>query len=66
MLAAAALSEGESVRVIAMLWTQLTEFPGDPALLINLGVAHAQGGNDAEARAVEAQSRRFSLYKCVG
>ncbi len=50
-LAAAALTEGESIRAIAMLRAQLEEFPGDPALLINLGIAYAQGGNDAEARA---------------
>lgn len=50
-LAAATLSEGESVRAIAMLKTALEEHPGDPAILINLGIAYAQAGSDAEARA---------------
>lgn len=49
-LAAATLFEGESVRAIALLRAELEEHPGDPALLINLGIAYAQGGNDAEAR----------------
>lgn len=50
-LAAAALSEGESLRAISMLRAELEEYPGDPALLINLGIAYAQNGNVAEARA---------------
>ncbi|WP_252258375.1 tetratricopeptide repeat protein [Erythrobacter aurantius] len=50
-LAVQPLAQGESVRAIAMLKTALEEAPGDPALLINLGIAYAQGGNDAEARA---------------
>ncbi len=50
-LAAQTLSDGESVRAIAMLKTALEQEPNDPALLINLGIAYAQSGNDAEARA---------------
>jgi Flp pilus assembly protein TadD len=49
-LAAVTLSDGESVRAIAILSAQLEEFPNDPALLINLGIAFAQSGNDADAR----------------
>jgi len=49
-LAAQSLSEGESVRAITMLKSALQDAPNDPALLINLGIAYAQGGNDAEAR----------------
>jgi len=49
-LAAASLSQGESVRAIAMLQAELEQYPGDPALLINLGIAYAQSGSDAEAR----------------
>lgn len=49
-LAAQPLAEGESVRAIAMLKSALRDSPEDPALLINLGIAYAQGGNDAEAR----------------
>jgi len=50
-LAAETLSAGESIRAISMLRTALEEQPNDPALLINLGIAYAQSGNDAEARA---------------
>lgn len=50
-LAAASLADGESVRAIAVLKTALEKAPGDPALLINLGIAYAQSGSDAEARA---------------
>lgn len=50
-LAVQPLAQGESVRAIAMLKTALEDTPGDPALLINLGIAYAQGGNEAEARA---------------
>ena len=49
-LAAASLSEGESVRAIAMLRAELEQYPEDPALLINLGIAYAQTGSDSEAR----------------
>ena len=33
-----------------MLKAELEEHPGDPALLINLGIAYAQNGSTAEAR----------------
>ncbi|WP_416228124.1 tetratricopeptide repeat protein [Qipengyuania sp. ASV99] len=49
-LAAETLADGESVRAIAMLKAELAEYPGDPALLINLGIAYAQSGSIAEAR----------------
>ena len=49
-LAAETLSDGESVRAIALLKAALEKQPGDPALLINLGIAYAQAGSDAEAR----------------
>lgn len=49
-LAAEILADGESVRAIAMLKAELEEHPGDPALLINLGIAYAQNGSTAEAR----------------
>ncbi len=48
-LAAQTLSDGESVRAIAQLRAALDQSPGDPALLINLGIAYAQSGSDAEA-----------------
>jgi len=50
-LAAATLADGENVRAIVMLQSALEEAPGDPGLLINLGIAYARGGNDTEARA---------------
>ena len=49
-LAAETLEQGESVRAIAMLESELAKFPGDPALQINLGIAQAQAGNEAAAR----------------
>ncbi len=49
-LAAVSLLAGESVRAIAMLQSELEQYPNDPALLINLGIAYAQAGNEAEAR----------------
>ena len=48
-LASATLADGQSNKAIRMLEAQLQSAPGDPALLINLGIAHAQTGNDAEA-----------------
>lgn len=50
-LAAETLAEGENLRAIALLKAELEAYPGDPALLINLGIAQAQRGNEAEARA---------------
>lgn len=49
-LASETLADGQSLRAISMLEAELAQHPGDPALLINLGIAHAQRGNDAEAR----------------
>lgn len=49
-LAAQPLSDGQAERAITMLEAELAQHPGDPALLINLGIAHAQSGNDGEAR----------------
>jgi Flp pilus assembly protein TadD len=49
-LAAASLAEGDADRAISMLESQLAQYPGDPALLINLGIAHAQNGDEAKAR----------------
>lgn len=48
-LAAESLSDGESLRAIAQLRAALGQQPGDPALLINLGIAYAQAGSDGEA-----------------
>ncbi|MEM7781016.1 MAG: tetratricopeptide repeat protein [Pseudomonadota bacterium] len=50
-LAADTLSEGQTAAAITMLEAELEQAPGDPALLINLGIAHAQTGNAGEARA---------------
>ena len=49
-LAAEPLARGEQVEAIAILERQLADDPNDPALLINLGIAQAQRGNDAAAR----------------
>ncbi len=50
-LAAASISKGEHLRAIAILEDQLEQHPNDPAFLINLGIAHAQRGEDERARA---------------
>lgn len=50
-LAAETLANGNTTRAIQMLEAQLQEYPGDPALLINLGIAHARNGSEAEALA---------------
>lgn len=49
-LASASLANGEVAKAIQMLEAELKEYPNDPALLINLGIAHAQTGNEAGAR----------------
>ena len=49
-LAADTLAQGHALRAIAFLEGELEEQPGDPALLINLGIAHAQLGNEDDAR----------------
>lgn len=49
-LAAETLSDGRTLQAISQLEAQLQANPGDPALLINLGIAQAQRGQTAEAR----------------
>ena len=50
-LAAETLADGNSFRAISLLQSELEQHPDDPALLINLGIAQAQAGFEAEARA---------------
>lgn len=50
-LSAQTLSDGQTIRAIAALESELEAHPGDPALLINLGIAHAQIGETEKARA---------------
>lgn len=50
-LAARSLVEGKAAAAIVMLEKKLEEAPHDPALHINLGIAYAHRGNDAQARA---------------
>lgn len=50
-LAAESIVEGKTLHAIAILEAELEKHPGDPALLINLGIAQAQDGDDAAARA---------------
>ncbi|KEO90188.1 hypothetical protein EH31_08845 [Erythrobacter longus] len=49
-LASAALVDGNASTAIELLQSELKEAPQDPAILINLGIAYAQTGNEAEAR----------------
>ena len=49
-LSAAALSDGQTNRAINALTAELESHPGDPALLINLGIAQAQSGLTQDAR----------------
>lgn len=51
-LGAASLAEGRGVEAIRVLEDELTENPRDPAVLINLGIAHAHRGDDVKARAL--------------
>ncbi|MCK0127699.1 tetratricopeptide repeat protein [Erythrobacter sp. F6033] len=51
-LGAASLAKGESGQAIRALEPQLKSNPSDPALLINLGIAFAQAGEEAKARAM--------------
>lgn len=59
-LAASSLVAGRSEEAIRMLEEARVADGDDPAVLINLGIAHAQLGRDAEARALfnEALSKR--------
>ena len=49
-LASASLADGEAYKAIQKLEAEIKAYPNDPALRINLGIAHAQAGNEAEAR----------------
>ncbi|MEP0391917.1 MAG: tetratricopeptide repeat protein [Erythrobacter sp.] len=49
-LASAALVSGDTSAAIEMLRSQLRQHPNDPAVMINLGIALAQTGSEAEAR----------------
>lgn len=51
-LAAHAISSGRDSEAIAALEEQREASPNDPAVLINLGIAHAHQGNDEQARAM--------------
>ena len=46
------LAEGQSFKAIAALEKRVEAAPEDPALLINLGIAHAQAGDANMARAM--------------
>ncbi len=50
-LAAAPLAAGQQDRALAILMKAAEANPHDPAVLINLGIAHAHRGDDAKARA---------------
>jgi len=49
-LASTALVGGNTTVAIDMLKKELRQYPNDPALMINLGIALAQSGKEAEAR----------------
>ncbi|MEO1729904.1 MAG: tetratricopeptide repeat protein [Pseudomonadota bacterium] len=51
-LASETLANGEAKRAIEALERSVEEAPEDPALLINLGIAHAQAGSSDKARAL--------------
>ncbi|MBV7266430.1 tetratricopeptide repeat protein [Erythrobacter ani] len=51
-LGAASLSEGKGVEAMQVLESELDANPHDPAVLINLGIAHAHRGDDVKARAL--------------
>ncbi|TRD12023.1 hypothetical protein FGU71_09235 [Erythrobacter insulae] len=51
-LGAASLVQGKSASAIQTIEPQLDETPHDPALLINMGIAFAQTGDDAKARSL--------------
>ena len=50
-LAAQPLAAGRGTEALAVLEKAAAANPHDPAVLINLGIAHAQAGDDAKARA---------------
>lgn len=49
---AASLAEGKRGKAIRLLEAELEKQPEDPGMLINLGIAYAQRGDDARARAL--------------
>ena len=49
-LAADTLTDGRTMQAIAQLQSELDLHPGDPAILINLGIAQAQSGREQDAR----------------
>ena len=51
-LASETLAKGEADEAIEALERSVKEAPEDPALLINLGIAHAQAGSLETARAL--------------
>ncbi|MFL0355897.1 tetratricopeptide repeat protein [Erythrobacter sp. GH1-10] len=51
-LASASLAQGREGEAIRVLESELAANPDDPAILINLGIAHAQRGDDTRARAL--------------
>ena len=55
-LAADSLAAGRKGEAIAALTRAIAEDPNDPAVLINLGIAYAQQGDDAKARAAFEQA----------
>nr|WP_298929715.1 tetratricopeptide repeat protein [uncultured Erythrobacter sp.] len=69
-LSSEALARGESESAILKLEKQVEESPNDPALLINLGIAYAQSGDDAKARlmfkAAMSSSEEFDLETADG
>ena len=50
-LAVESIASGEALEAIALLRQELRAHPNDPALLINLGIALAHSGQEADARA---------------
>jgi tetratricopeptide (TPR) repeat protein len=55
-LAARPLAAGQSSAAIATLEKASVAMPHDPALLINLGIAYAQSGEEAKAKAAFEQA----------
>ena len=51
-LASETLAKGETTKAIAALERQAEQEPHDPAILINLGIAHAQTGSAQVARSM--------------
>lgn len=55
-LAAQTLAAGRSSEALATLENAVATDPHDPAVLINLGIAYAQAGDEAKARAAFQQA----------